>query len=89
MNNDLEIPAKQNLTTSPIKTQNNDGSNLWRNFMSSTFQCSAQEFMIHSFIQDRKKIFVQKSVEIVRIVDCIHKYKVYLSNTNTRYIHKH
>ena len=28
MNNDLEIPAKQNLTTSPIKTQNNDGSNL-------------------------------------------------------------
>ena len=27
MNNNLENPAKQNLTTSPIKTQNNDGSN--------------------------------------------------------------
>ena len=28
MNNNLENPVKQNLTTSPIKTQNNDGSNL-------------------------------------------------------------
>ena len=27
MNNNLENPALQNLTTSPIKTQNNDGSN--------------------------------------------------------------
>ena len=51
--------------------------------MSATFQCSAQEFMIHSLIPDRKEIIVQKSVEIVRIVECIHKYKVQLSNPNT------
>ena len=51
--------------------------------MSATFLCSAQEFMIHSLTQDRKKIILQKSVEIVRIVECIHKYKVQLSNPNT------
>ena len=55
--------------------------------MSATFQCSAQEFMIHSLIPDRKEIIVQKSVEIVRIVECIHKYKVQLSNPNTYTYH--